>query len=103
MSKNRIYNTINISAVILILCLVLALFVLSSEQILIGVLIRGFFALLIIYNAVYLVFTKQPSFLLRKGQEEHRILLGGLLLTVGLFALITAFMGYGIYGYPRLK
>jgi hypothetical protein len=103
MSKNRIYNTINLVTVVLFLCLVMAFFVLNSQQILIGVLIRGVFALLIIFNAVYLVFTKQPSFLLRKGQERHRILMGVLLLTVGLFTLITACLGYGINGYPRLK
>lgn len=102
MKKWNINIAINILGSTLCIILVILIFVLPQEKVLLGVFLRGGFSFLIIYNALYFIFSDKPSFLLRKGQEKHRKLGGVLLLIVGLFGFITFLMGYGINGYPLL-
>jgi uncharacterized membrane protein YfcA len=92
----KLYSIINIAGAVVCLLLIVLLFIFIEHKLLFGVLFRGSFSLLIIYNAVYLIFTDKPSFIIRKGREKHRKLEGIFLLFIGIFAFITALMGYGI-------
>lgn len=102
MRNKKMYNIINIVGGTMCVILIGLLFVFKDQKIIIGVLFRGVFSLLIIYNAIYIAFTNNPSFMIRKGQEKHRKLLGIFLLLLGIFAFVTALLGYGINGYPLL-
>lgn len=96
------YNGVNVIGATICIILSVSLFIFSNEKVLLGVLLRGVFSLLIIFNAIYLIFTDRPSFIIRLGQEKYRKLSGVLLLIVGLLGFVTFLMGYGINGYPRL-
>ena len=100
--SNKLYNIINIVMAVLCLLITVMLFIFTDQKILTGVLLRGVFSLTVIFNAIYLLFTNQQSFLIPKGKEKQRKLNGIILLIVGLGMFITALMGYGINGYPLL-
>lgn len=102
MKKYSLYNVINIIGISICIIFMVLTFGLKDQKVLFGVLLRGAFGLLMIYNAIYVLFTSGVSFLIKKGQEKHRRLLGVLLLIAGLIGFITAVMGYGINGYPLL-
>lgn len=99
---NKLYILLNIVMGLFCIILTLILFIFSNQKILVGVVIRGTISLIVIFNSIYLLFTNQKSFLISKGKEKQRKLIGIILLVVGLAMLITALMGYGINGYPRL-
>lgn len=102
MKHNKSYRVINIVGALVCVMLIAMLFVFNEQKVLIGVLFRGAFTLLIIYNSLYTIFTDKLSFVIRKGQEKHRKLIGIILLVVGIFGFVTVLMGYGINGYPLL-
>jgi uncharacterized membrane protein YfcA len=103
MKNNKMYNVINIAGGIVCVMLTALLFVFNNQKILIGVLFRGAFSLLILYNAIYVIFTNSPSFMVRKGKEKYRKIFGVILLLVGIFGFVTTLLGYGINGYPLLN
>jgi uncharacterized membrane protein YfcA len=102
MKKYSFYNVINIIGISICIIFLVLTFGLKDQKILFGVLLRGSFGLLMIYNAIYLLFTNGATLLVKKGQEKHRRLLGILILITGLMGFVTAVMGYGINGYPLL-
>jgi len=63
---------------------------------------RGIFGLLLLYNAIYLIFTSKWSFLWISATSKQRLICGVLLGLVGLVEVVTAFLGYGTNGDPRL-
>lgn len=100
--SNKLYNILNIVMALLCLLFTIIIFIFTNQKILVGVLLRGVIALTIIFNSIYLLLTNQKSFLIHKGEEKRRRLIGMVLLIVGLGMFITALMGYGINDYPRL-
>ena len=100
MKNVKMYNATNIAGAIMCVVLTASLFVFNDQKIFVGVLFRGVFSLLILYNALYVLLTKRPSFLVKKGKENQRKILGIILLLVGIFGFITTLLGYGINGYP---
>lgn len=102
MKKSKMYKVINFAISILCIVLIVLLFIFKEQKILIGVLLRGSISLFIIYNAVYIIFTNNPTFMLRKWQEKHRKVFGVILLLLGIFVFVTVILGYGINGYPLL-
>ena len=103
MKNNKMYNLINISGGIVCIMSLILLFVFNNQKILIGVMFRGAFSPLILYNSIYVIFTNNPSFMITKGKEKHRKIFGVFLLLVGIFGLVTTLFGYGINGYPLLN
>lgn len=102
MEHNKSYNLINIVGIVICVILNIMLFVFNEQKVFIGVLFRGVLSLLVLFNAIYLIFTDKPSFLMRKRQEKHRKPYGIILLVVGIATFVTVLMGYGINGYPLL-
>lgn len=102
MKKQSIYNVINIIGISICMIFVLLIFALEDQKVLFGVLLRGAFGLLMIYNGIYLLFTKGASVLVKSASTSNRRILGMILLLTGLMAFITAVMGYGLNGYPAL-
>ncbi len=100
MKRINIYYAINILGIIVCIVLAVCLFVLIEHKVFIGVLFRAVFSLLIIYNAICTLVTNKTTFLIKKGQEKYRLLVGILLLLVGVGAFVTVILGYGINGYP---
>lgn len=99
----KLYKIINIVLVLSFFVFFIFLFITPQNKVFLGVLQRFLLSALIIFNALYLVLTNEYTFLIKKGQENKRRLLGVILLIFGLGMLITAIMGYGINGYPRMK
>ncbi|NLC18053.1 MAG: hypothetical protein GX757_02335 [Clostridiales bacterium] len=102
MKKQSLYNVINIIGIGICMIFVLLIFALEEQKILFGVLLRGAFGLLMIYNGIYLLFTKGESLLVKSGSAGNRKIIGMILMLTGLLAFITAVMGYGLNGYPAL-
>lgn len=100
--SNKLYNVLNIILALSCLLIIAAFFIFSEQKVMIGVLFRGALALLVLFNALYLLFTNKKSFLVPKGREAIRKHNGMLLLIVGAAMFITALMGYGLNGYSRL-
>lgn len=102
MKKYSSYNIINIIGIALCLLLVILIFGFESQKVLFGVLLRGAFGLLMLYNGIYLLFTKGESALVKSSSKSNRMIMGFILLFTGLLAFVTAVMGYGLNGYPAL-
>lgn len=73
-----------------------------NDRLLLRVASRGLFGVLLIYDSVYLIFTNKWSFLSINISRKQRIFSGFMLGMVGIIMLITAFLGFGINGDPRL-
>ena len=102
MKIDKSYSAINAVGSIIGVLLALSLFVFTEDKVLLGVLFRGVISLLIINNALYPFLTNKPSVLTRKAGKAASKPYSIILLVVGVFALITAIMGYGINGFPLL-
>lgn len=102
----KIYLMINIILVILFVALeVLSITYLNNPletKLLARVIARGCMGLLALYNSIYMFFSEN-SFLLRKNiSQKQRVISGILLGIVGFIMILTAFLGYGTNGDPRL-
>lgn len=104
--KNNRIIAINVIAIILfIVCEFLSYTILSNPEylrLLCRVISRGIFGLWCIYNALYLLFTSKWSFLCLNSTPKQRLICGVILGLLGLLGLITALLGYGTNGDPRL-
>jgi len=102
MKKYKSYNVVNIAGISICMIFVLLIFVWEEQKVLFGVLLRGAFGLLMLYNGIYLLFTKGESALVKSASVSNRRLMGLILSLTGMIAFITAVMGYGLNGYPAL-
>lgn len=102
MKKYNYYNIINAIGLGICVLFIIVVFALEDQKQLFGVLLRGAFGLLMIYNGCYLLLTKGASFLAKNNTANNRRIMGLLLLLTGLIGLVTAAMGYGLNGYPLL-
>jgi Na+-driven multidrug efflux pump len=105
-TDNRIYTSINIiGAILFILFEILSMTIFnngSEFKLLLRVLSRGVLSVLFIFNACYLLLTNRWSFLSIGITHKKRIFIGTLIGLVGLGLFITALLGYGTNGDPRL-
>ena len=101
-----IYISINIIiAVIFVVLEILGLTIFNDNfdnSLLCRVMSRGTLGLIIIYNSLYLLITSKWSFICLKSSKKQRIFCGVVLGLVGAGLLITALLGYGTNGDPRL-
>jgi uncharacterized membrane protein len=104
--NNSIYIIIHVIALVLIVLCEIASYTIFSTpnnlRLLFRVISRGIIGLICIYNAFYLLCTTKLSFLCLKSNSKRRHMYGIILGVVGLIALVTAFLGYGTNGDPRL-
>ncbi|MDF2540742.1 MAG: hypothetical protein K0S47_460 [Herbinix sp.] len=100
-------------ALIIVNCIAIALFiiceVISSTiykdtellKLLFRVLSRGLLGINFIYSSYYILFSKKSSLLDSRNQKARWV--SGLLIgLVGIGMIITAILGYGVNGDPRL-
>ncbi|MDF2537397.1 MAG: hypothetical protein K0S76_418 [Herbinix sp.] len=103
---SRTFILINVLMGIIVLAMGVLSIITPSDPIktklLIRVLLRGMISLLTLYNSIYLLFTKKYTPLAKDVSTKQRYFAGILLGIVGLIMLLTAFLGYGINGDPRL-
>lgn len=66
------------------------------------VLSRGILGLTILFNGYLITFTNRWTFLVKNSSRSVRLAIGILLLFVGLYGFVTALLGYGTSGDPRL-
>lgn len=102
MKKNRLYNIINTVGLGICILFIIVVFAFEDQKVLFGVLLRGAFGLLMMYNGFYLLFTKGASFLVKNSTVNNRRILGLLLLLTGVIGFVTAVIGHGLNGYPVL-
>jgi len=102
MKKFSLYNLLNIIAIGVCMIFVLFIFAWEEQKVLFGVLLRGAFGLLMIYNGIYLLFTNGESALVKRASTGNRKIMGLILLLTGVIAFVTAAMGHGLNGYPAL-
>lgn len=106
LKDNAIYILSNILVVLLFLIVEILGYTIfgnnGNTTLLFSVIARVLFGGLIIFNAIYLIFTSKWSFLCINATPKKRLIFGILLGLVGLFGLITALLGYGTNGDPRL-
>jgi len=102
MKKSNVYNVINIIGLGICLLFVIVIYGFETQKQLFGVLLRGAFGLLMMYNGAYLLFTNGASALAKNLSKNNRRIMGLIILLTGLIAFVTAVMGHGINGYPVL-
>lgn len=101
--KKKFYMFVNIFLLVLVILLVVISFGLQGDsKYKMRVLFRGFLGILILYNSAYLLFTNNWSFITKKNSKKERLAAGVLLGFVGLFGVVTAILGYGLNGDPRV-
>lgn len=105
-NKNPIYIVIHVIALVLFLLCEIASYTIfhnpENIRLLFRVIARGLLGVMCVYNAFYLLCTTQWSFLCKKATLKKRRIYGVILGIVGLLTIITAFLGYGTNGDPRL-
>jgi small-conductance mechanosensitive channel len=105
---SKVYLVINIILITLFVALeILSLTLLRNPletKLLARVISRGVFGIAILYNSAYLLLTKKYSPLLKASEQKknQRVIIGILLGIVGFGMVLTAFLGYGTNGDPRL-
>jgi hypothetical protein len=101
--KLNIIISIALTAIVLLLELLALTVFPTNGHLVCRVLSRGVLGFLVTYNGCYLTFTKHWSFLCRNATNKRRRVCGIILLIVGFIAVVTALMGFGSNGDPRLK
>lgn len=103
-SKSYIIMNIIFVVIFFVLEVIALLFFKDAYQfkLLFKVIARGEFGIMLLYNSYYHLFTAGQSILDPKQSKRQRLVTGILLAVVGFGMLITALLGYGTNGDPRL-
>lgn len=95
------YFSVNAVWLVVVVCLAIAAILSSNSSLfaVLSILMRGILGLGSIVNGFYWIISDKWPFRSQNLSMRSRRFGGGLLIVVGLIAVITAFLGYGFNGH----